>query len=101
MGDTAYKAFRVHLMKDSHEVTTTFFHRKITNRRLPDDPSQVEAGGSVVSSVPRGKSFTLMFDLTRLYEITEPGMYTFDVSRTEPDNKTTIRSNTLTLHLVP
>jgi|GraSoi2013_100cm_1033763.scaffolds.fasta_scaffold181637_1 hypothetical protein len=39
-------------------------------------------------------------DLNRLYEIKQPA-YLLDVSRFDEDSKTTVRSKTLTLKIVP
>jgi hypothetical protein len=43
----------------------------------------------------------MTIDLKRLYEITEPGEYTLDVSRIEDGNKTTVHANIVTLKIVP
>jgi len=99
--DTVYKAFAVLLMKGGHEVETTFFHRKITGRQRTDDSQEVETGSSISLPHPPGKMFVMTIDLERLYEIREPGVYTLDVSRFDEDSKTTVRSNFLTLKIVP
>jgi hypothetical protein len=99
--DSAYKGFFYALTRDGREVETTFFHRKITGRQRPDDPPEVLHGSSIVLPHPPGKMFTFTIDLTRLYEITEPGLYTLDVSRFDDDSKTTVRSKSLTLKIAP
>jgi hypothetical protein len=99
--DTAYRAFAILLTKNSRKVETTFFHRKVMSTQRPGDPPEVEHGGSILSSVAPGKSSTFTIDLKRLYEITEPGLYTLDVSRIEEHNNTTVRSKTLTLKIGP
>jgi len=99
--DTIYKAFAFLLVKDGREVETTFFHRKITGRTRADDPLEVEHSNLMPFPHPPGKMFTMTIDLTRLYKITEPGLYTLDVSRIDDDSKTTVRSKTLTLKVVP
>ncbi|MGD0619529.1 MAG: hypothetical protein ABSB67_17920 [Bryobacteraceae bacterium] len=43
----------------------------------------------------------MTINLARLYEITEPGAYTLVLSRFDDYSKTTVRSNTLTLNIVP
>ena len=100
-GDTAYKAFHFLLTKDGHEVETTFFHRKITGRNRPGDPLEVSGGSSFLGTLPAGKSLVETVDLKRLYQITEPGLYTLEVSRFDNRSATMIRSKLLTLKIVP
>jgi hypothetical protein len=38
--------------------------------------------------------------LMKLYEITEPGTYTLDVSRLEEDNKTIVRAKPVTFSVI-
>jgi hypothetical protein len=65
------------------------------------------AGPSPQSSIPGfviavdGPTPPVRLDLKRLYEIEEPGVYTLYVSRLDENSKTTVRSNTLTLNIVP
>jgi hypothetical protein len=99
--DTAYRAFRFMLKKDGPEVETTFLHRMITNRLRQNDPSIGTAGSSIVSSVPPGAAFVINVDLKQLYEITEAGQYTLDISRIEEDNKTIVHANTMVLKVEP
>jgi hypothetical protein len=99
--DTVYNAFRLLLRKDGREVETTFFHRKITGRNRPGDPNEVGSGSSILLPHPPGTMFVMTIDLKRLYEITEPGEYTLDVSRIEDGNKTTVHANIVTLKIVP
>jgi hypothetical protein len=96
-----YKTFRILLMKNGTEVETTFFHRKMTNRQRPDDPLEVDSGSLFPVEYPQGKMFTVAIDLKRLYEISEPGVYTLDVSRLDDQSKLTIRSKTATLKIDP
>jgi hypothetical protein len=100
-GDTAYRAFKFSLMKDGHEIETSLFHRRITNTERPSDPQgDPGGGGSIVSTAEPGKSFTFTADLMKLYEITEPGTYTLDVSRLEEDNKTIVRAKPVTFSVI-
>lgn len=99
--EAVYKAFRFLLTKGGHEVETTFFHRKVTNRQRADDPPEVASGSLFPVSYPPGKMFTVTIDLKRLYEIKEFGTYTLYVSRDNENSKTTIRSDALTLNIVP
>jgi hypothetical protein len=99
--DAGYKAFVFLLTKGGHEVETTFLHRKITGRQRADDPVEVASGSLFPVTYPPGKMFTVTIDLKRLYEIKEPGVYTFYVSRLDENSKTTVRSNPLTLKIGP
>jgi hypothetical protein len=99
--DLVYKAFHFMLRKDGREVETTFFHRKITGRQRDSDPQEIDDGGSVLIAYPPGIMFTSKIDLMRLYEITAPGQYTLEISHVSEDNKTIVRSNTVTLDIVP
>jgi hypothetical protein len=96
-----YKSFKIVLMNDGAEVQTTFFHRKITGRQRPDDPLEVESESLFPVVYPPGRMFVDMIDLKRLYEISEPGVYTLDVSRFDEQSKATIRSKTVTLKIEP
>jgi hypothetical protein len=101
-GDTAYRAFKFSLMKDGHEIETSLFHRRITNTVRPSDPQlDPGGGGSILSTLEPGKSITFTVDLKKLYEITEPGTYTLDVSRLEADNKTIVRAKPITFSVSP
>jgi hypothetical protein len=100
-GNTAYKAFDVSLTRGNHSVATTFFHRKIRGKQRADDPHETAGGSSVVSMVTPGETFIQTIDLRRLYNITEPGMYTVQVSRYDEARKMVVHSNTLTLKIVP
>lgn len=97
--NTAYKAFDVLLTKDGREVGTTAFHRRIKGKQLPDDPQEVERGGSVVTPMPPGASFDLTIDLATLYKVTAPGLYSVAVSRTEEETGTVTHSNKITLKI--
>jgi len=97
--DAGYLQFSYMLEKDGHEVATTFFDRKISGRVRPDDPRLTSAdlrGSTVLVPRPPGKIFDMGIDLKRLYKITEPGTYTFQVSRYDV-SKTLVKSNTITI----
>jgi hypothetical protein len=102
LGSAEYHAFRFSLKKSGKEVGKTRFHRILGNELRPEDQPETASGSgsSIVSALEPGKSFALTIDLNKLYEITEPGEYTLDISRTEEDNKTTGHSNTVTLEIV-
>jgi hypothetical protein len=100
--DSVYRAFALLLMKDGREVETTIFDRTITDRLRPDDPPvDPGSGSSILLPYPPGKMFVMTIDLTKLYEITEPGTYTLNVRRIENHNKTIVRAKPLTLDIVP
>ena len=99
--DSVYKTFVVALRKDGREVETTFFHRKISGRQRHDDPPGMGTGSTILTPYPRGKMFEMKIDLTRLYQITEPGMYTLDLSRFDDYSKTTVRSKSITFKIMP
>jgi hypothetical protein len=97
--DSIYESFKFLLTKNGREAPTTFFHRKVSGRQRAGDPNEVAGGSSITLSHPPGKMFEIPIDLTRLYEITEPGQYTLKVSRYDEVSKTTFHSNTLTLEI--
>jgi hypothetical protein len=99
--DAGYKAFAFLLTKGGHEVETTFFHRKVSNRQRADDPVEVLSGSLFPVTYPPGKMFTVTIDLKRLYEIKEPGVYTLVVRRFDENSKATVHSNSLTLKIEP
>ena len=94
-----YMACRYDLERNGHEVETTFFHRKITGRNRDGDPNKVYGGSSILLPHPPGKMFEMKIDLTRLYQITEPGEYTLHVSRYDEGTKATIRANVVTIRI--
>src|SRR5215467_9671267 len=95
-----YSVFAVSLLtKDGHEPETTLFHRSLRGTLRPDDPQMSWMGNSVIISLEPGKSFTMMIDLTRLYQITEPGVYTLRLSRYHEASNATVHSNTLTIKI--
>ena len=98
-GDTAYKAFHFSLTKGGHEVGTTFFHRKIRGKQRPGDPEEVSSGSSFLGTLAAGRSIVQTIDLKRLYQITEPGLYTLEVSRFNDESGTPVRSKALTLKI--
>jgi hypothetical protein len=94
-------AFRFLLSKDGREVETTFFHRKLTGKQRPGDPSEVWSGSSIFAPLAAGATFTESVDLKHLYEITAPGQYKLDISRIAEDGKTVVHGNSVTLNIVP
>ena len=99
--DSWYPGFHFELKKDGKEAETTFFHRKASGRQRPDDPAEVWSGSTILLPKPPGIMFVMTIDLKRLYQITEPGEYTFEVSRVAEDEKTVVHSNSVTLKVVP
>lgn len=99
--DSVYRDFRFFLTRDGRDVETTFFNRKMTGRQRSGDPDEVTAGpGTAIALAhPPGKMFEIPINLTRLYKITEPGLYTLKVSRYDEVTKTTVRSNVLTFRI--
>jgi len=100
-GYSKYMDFTYLLAKGGREVQTTLFDRTMTGRQLPDDPIEVPSGDSMLYPYRPGNVFVMTIDLKGLYQITEPGAYTFDVSRFDEYSKTMVRSKTLTLNIVP
>ncbi len=93
------------LTKAGKEVETTPFQRMTTGRGSPSDehlfPSR-HANTRILRYRP-GVFWKFNLDLRKLYNITEPGQYKLTASRTEEtkDGKIVIRSNTVTLNIVP
>lgn len=48
-----------------------------------------------------GEAFTRNLDVSGLYDLSEPGNYTVQVSRFDGDSKTLVKSNTVTVTVVP
>lgn len=94
--DAGYLLFSYLLEKDGHEVEATFFNRKLTGRVRPSDPplssSDLKRDTILLPHSP-GKMFDMAIDLKRLYEITEPGTYSFQVSRYDDVSRTLVKSN--------
>jgi hypothetical protein len=75
-----YSYFKWSLSLASHPVHKTAFYRMLFNEQEPGDPAQVAEGRSMWVKLQPGESFTLTSDLSRLFEIKEPGIYILDVS---------------------
>jgi hypothetical protein len=99
--NSVYKAVNISLVKGGHEPETTLLNRRIHGKQRADDPVDAGSGSSIVLSYPPGKMFTMTIDVTKLYQITEPGQYTVEASRYDDDSKTIVRSNFITLDVVP
>ena len=72
----------------------------MTGKLRPDDPPLDFADlrrDTILLPHPPGKMFKMGIDLKRLYKITEPGTYTFQVSRYDDVSKTEVKSNTVTI----
>ena len=98
-------AEQMFLTKDGKEVEPTPFQRMSTARGLPSDFKDAPRvrGHTVDSRFPPGVFWKYNLDLRKLYNISEPGRYTLSASRTEDtrDGKIVVRSNTVTLDIVP
>ncbi len=98
-------AERILLTKDGKEVETTPWQRVTTGRGEPSDwklfPSR-DANTRSYRYRP-GIFWKVNLDLRKFYNITEPGQYKLTASRTEEtkDGKIVVRSNTVTLDIVP
>ena len=99
--DSWYSGFHFELKKDGKEAETTFFHRKASGRQRPDDPAEVWSGSTILLPKPPGIMFVMTIDLKHLYQITETGEYTLEVSRVAEDEKTFVHSNSVTVKIVP
>jgi hypothetical protein len=100
--NSGYKAFKILLTRDNREIETTLLNRKLTGRLRPDDPLDDDLfGSSILLTYPPGKMLVMMLDMTQLYDIKSPGLYTVDVSRFDEYSKTTVRSKPVTLNIVP
>ncbi len=99
--DSWYAGFQFLLKKDGREVETTFFHRKISGRQRPNDPPEVWGESTVLLPKPPGIMFANKVNLNLLYQITEPGVYTLEITRLAEDDKTTVRSNTVAFVVDP
>ena len=100
-GEIALKEYSYLLRRDGREAKTTVLNRRLTGRQRPDDPPEVEQSTSILLLHSQGVMFTIKVDLTRLYEINEPGEYTLDISRFDEDSNTAVHSNTLRFKVSP
>lgn len=93
------------LTKDGKEVEPTAWQRMTTGRGLPSDYEGVPpvTATSRVSRFPPGIFWKVNLNLRTFYSITEPGQYLLSASRTEyvKSGKVVVRSNTVTLNIVP
>lgn len=93
------------LTKDGKEVDATPLQRLRTGRGSSSDRELFPArsGNSRTDRYHPGVFWKLNLDLRKLYNITEPGQYVLSASRTEEtkDGKVVVKSNTVTLDLVP
>ncbi|MGA7572795.1 MAG: hypothetical protein WCA97_02350 [Terriglobales bacterium] len=102
---------RILLTKGGKEVETTPFQRMSTGRGLPSDFEELHKQFPHMNAVADGHPsrngpgvfLKVNLDLRKLYNITEPGQYTITASRIEQtrDEKVVVKSNTVTLDIVP
>jgi len=96
---------RILLTKDGKEVDTTPWQRVVTGRGSPSDwklyPSR--SGNSRSFCPAPGAFWKVNLDLRAFYNITEPGQYGLTASRTQTtkDGRVVVKSNTVTLDIVP
>jgi hypothetical protein len=96
---------QVILTKDGKEIETAPFQRLSTGRAQPSDrkvfpPSH---GNTRSYRYPPGVFWKVNLDLRKLYNVTETGRYEVTAIRTEDtkDGKSVVKSNTVTLDIVP
>jgi hypothetical protein len=99
--DSQYKGFHFHLLKGGNAVPSTFLHRKLTGTQRHGDPHEVSGGSSIVLAHPPGKMFEIPIDLSRLYDVTQPGTYTVQVTRYDDETKSVVRSNIWKIDIAP
>jgi hypothetical protein len=99
--DTVYQAFRVQLERDGKQVETTTFHRRILGQQRVGDSQVVEDGDSIALPVAAQATMTWTLDLSKLYQITEPGTYLVSASRDDECSKARVQSNRLSFQVSP
>jgi len=76
----------------------TRYHKGV-RREDPNIP--VGTGSLVKVSLGPGQSLKDATILNRLYDLSKPGNYTIQVQRTDPETKTVVKSNIITLTITP
>lgn len=83
------------------EAPTTAYLRAVRGQHLPSDPDGVIAYSTKIWLIQPGKSATTHMDLTKLYEIKEPGTYKVWVARKDKVSGIKVQSNALTISVSP
>lgn len=96
---------RMLLTKDGEEVETTPWQRMTTGRGRPSDAELFPRshGNTRVFRYPPGVFWKVDLDLRKFYKISEPGEYKLTAIRPEDtkEGKIVVKSNTITLDIVP
>ncbi len=95
--DPRYVDFRYLLERDGQKIERTFPNRRGPGKGRRNDPSANLKDETVVVSYPPGKMFKFTLDLKRLYKITEPGTYTFQINVSDSVPGTLVKSNPVTI----
>ncbi len=85
----------------------TRFYWHATGRKVPkeqvvagaDDPHVGHGLGGRGLHVQPGGTGQIGADITRLYDLSRPGKYTVQVSRFDPDSRTTVKSNKVEIRI--
>lgn len=93
--------YRIHVEGKNAEPPTTLYHRRITGKLLPKDSIErtQRTGPEVVFSIQAGESRTMKFDLSRYYDLSQPGKYSVYLE-VHDDAGTWLRTNTLQFQIV-
>jgi hypothetical protein len=98
--DPSYTNFQFLLTTDGVEPPTTIYHRLITGRQLPSDPTAVWSGSSMFAKLTPGESVQFAVDVTKLYVIPAAGEYVLSVRMfLNQSNEMWIRSKPLYLEV--
>ena len=66
--------------------------------QAPDDPADLN-GDTILFHLQPGTSTDAVVDLTKLYDISAPGVFTFEAEHLEEDNKSVVHSNAVVIRV--
>ncbi len=76
--------------------------RRLKDEQVKDSQNGVPFTGSIVfGTLKPGESKIERVDISRVYDMNTPGKYTIEVYQTDPESKTVVRSNVITVTVTP
>ena len=85
----------------SARAPETKLGRRRNNRTTPEDETMVILSDSAESPLKPGKTLTDHVNVSKMYDLSQPGKYTIEFRRLDEETKTFVKSNKITLTVTP
>ena len=98
-GEFTYRVFAY--AENQKKAPTTAYYRAIWGEPLPEDPQVSVDSSFVTRRIQPGKSLVNNVDVTSLYDLRHPGIYTIWVERADYVSHMRVKSNTVNVTVTP